>query len=74
MTDEIRNLRVEVRVLERAVSRFEARAAAFEAQVAQGFDRMDILMAEQHGDMIKLVTQMDSRIDEILTIVKSLRR
>lgn len=74
MNDDVRQLMVEVKVLERAVSRFEARASSFEAQVAQGFDRMDILLAEQHGEMLKLVSHLDGRIDEVLAAIKDIRR
>jgi uncharacterized membrane-anchored protein len=65
MTDEIRHLRVEVQVLERAVHRFEERLAGLREEMIKGFDRMDILMAEHFGETMKLFSQVNARLDEV---------
>lgn len=65
MSDEVRQLRVEVQVLARAVSRFESSLAGLREEMIKGFDRMDILLAEQHGEVVKLVAHLSERIDAL---------
>jgi hypothetical protein len=84
MTDEIRHLRVEVQVLERAVHRFEERLAGLREEITKGFDRLDIVLANQFGETLMLFSQVNARIDgmerraderhaEILTAIKDMR-
>lgn len=80
MTDEIRHLRVEVQVLERAVHRFEERLAGLREEVTKSFDRMDIVLANQFGEILALFSQLSTRIDrlesradEILAAIKDIR-
>lgn len=63
MTDEIRHLRVEVQVLERAVHRFEERLAGLREEITKGFDRIDIVLANQFGETLTLFSQVNARID-----------
>lgn len=65
MTDEVRHLRVEVQVLERAVHRFEERLAGLREEMIKGFDRMDILLAEHLGETLKLFGHVNTRLDGI---------
>jgi hypothetical protein len=65
MTDEVRHLRVEVQVLERAVSRFEERLAGLREEMIKGFDRQDILMADQFGELLKLFGHLNERVDDL---------
>lgn len=85
MVDEVRQLRVEVQVLERAVQRFEERLAGLREEVTRGFDRVDILLATHFGDVLKLQTHMLERIEglerkvednhaAVLAAIESLRR
>jgi chaperonin cofactor prefoldin len=67
VTDEVRHLRVEVQVLERAVSRFEERLAGLREEVTKGFDRMDIVLANQFGEVLMLFGQVNDRIDALGT-------
>jgi hypothetical protein len=62
MTDDLRNLRVEVQVLERAVHRFEERLAGLREEVTKGFDRLDIVLANQFGETLMLLNQADARL------------
>jgi hypothetical protein len=84
MTDEIRHLRVEVQVLERAVHRFEERLAGLREEITKGFDRLDIVLANQFGETLMLFSQINARIDalerraderhaEILAAIKDMR-
>lgn len=65
MTDEVRHLRVEVQVLERAVHRFEERLAGLREETVKGFDRMDILLAEHLGETLKLFSHVNTRLDDL---------
>lgn len=65
MTDEIRHLRVEVQVMERAVHRFEERLAGLRDETIRGFDRMDIVMADHFGETLKLFGQLHARLDDL---------
>lgn len=67
MTDEVRHLRVEVQVLERAVHRFEERLAGLRDEMIRGFDRMDILLSNQFGEILTLFGQANTRIDTLTT-------
>lgn len=62
MTDEIRNLRVEVEVLRRAVHRFEERLAGLREETTKGFDRVDIVLANQFGETLMLLGQVNNRV------------
>lgn len=85
MTDEVRHLRVEVQVLERAVHRFEERLAGLREEVIKGFDRADITMADHFGELLTLLGQVTARIDaleskaderhaELLEAIRSINR
>jgi len=84
MTDEIRHLRVEVQVLERAVHRFEERLAGLREEITKGFDRLDIVLANQFGETLMLFGQVNTRLEdekrraderhaEILAAIKDMR-
>jgi hypothetical protein len=74
MTDEVRHLRVEVQVLERAVHRFEERLAGLREEVTKGFDRVDIVLADQFGETLTLFGQVNTRLDEVNTRLDGLER
>jgi hypothetical protein len=63
VTDEIRHLRVEVQVLERAVHRFEEKLAGLREEILKGFDRADIILADQFGEVLKLFAHVNARLD-----------
>lgn len=84
MTDEVRHLRIEVQVLERAVNRFEERLAGLREEVIKGFDRADITMADHFGELLTLLGQVNARLDaleskaderhaELLAAIRSLK-
>lgn len=74
MTDEIRHLRVEVEVLERAVHRFEERLAGLREEVTKGFDRLDIVLANQFGETLMLFGQVNARIAALETRIDDMER
>lgn len=74
MTDEIRHLRVEVQVLERAVHRFEERLAGLREEVTKGFDRLDIVLANQFGETLMLFGQVNARIAALETRMDDMER